>query len=377
MAIARTGLLLAACFGLSFLLGSSLPQLLQGTLVGQVIDAPAVERAEKEVEGQLNILLLGIDARKGETQTRTDTIMLARIDADQHKVAVVSIPRDTRVEVPGSPVPKINAANAVGGPELACRVVGELMGCTVDYYVLTNFEGFKDIIDTLGGVTIDVERRMYKPSEDINLRKGVQRLDGRNALAYVRFRDYPLGDIDRTSHQQKFLKALAEEMFQGKTILKLPRLVPQIARCVQTNMSLPRMVALAYTARNFSTEDLHVQTLPGYFYTRNGVSYWAADEKKARTILDDLLAGKSLEVVEGEIREGGSSSHSHAAPAPARQPSDTGPVTGAGGDAGTDGEDAGSPPPEETAGAPDSPPADPPAPAVPAEDIPIDAGQGL
>ncbi|HHV76812.1 MAG TPA: LCP family protein [Syntrophothermus lipocalidus] len=294
----KSGVLLLACFLLAFGIGWSIPAVVSGDLWSKLLDTAKQAVGGDGLDDQMDILLLGIDARKGETMTRSDTIMLARIDTKNGRVALVSIPRDTRVEVPGSPVPKVNAACAVGGPELACKVVSDLMGTKVKYYVLTNFNGFKDIVDTLGGVTIDVERRMYKPSEDINLYPGRQRLNGRQALAYVRYRGYATGDIGRTEHQQKFIMALAQEMFQTKTILKLPKLVPQIAKNVQTNLSLRQMIALAEIAKDFKPENLHAQTLPGYFYTHAGISYWMVDKKIAATILDDLLAGKKVAVVQ-------------------------------------------------------------------------------
>ncbi|NSW82986.1 MAG: LCP family protein [Syntrophothermus sp.] len=297
-ALLKIGILLTACFLFSFGIGWSIPALISGELWSKLVETAKVAVGGNGLKDQMDILILGIDARKGETMTRSDTIMLARIDTKNGRVAVVSIPRDTRIEVPGSPVPKVNAACAVGGPKLACKVVGDLMDTKIDYYVLTNFNGFKDIVDTLGGVTIDVERRMYKPSEDIDLKPGVQRLNGRQALAYVRYRGYATGDIGRTEHQQKFMMALAQEMFQTKTILKLPKLVPQIAKNVQTNLSLRQMIALAEIAKDFRPENLHAQTLPGYFYTHAGISYWMADKKIAATILDDLLAGKTVAVLQ-------------------------------------------------------------------------------
>lgn len=300
ISLAKTLFILIACFTLTFTLGCSVPRLVNGFLNPAVAVSGGEEEEEIPDDGYVDILLLGIDARKGETMARSDTIMLARIDKKEKKVAVVSIPRDTKIPVPGSAIPKINHACAIGGPELSSQVVGKLMGIKVDYYILTNFDGFKDIINTLGGVTIDVDSRKYKPSEGIDLRPGLQRLNGKQALAYVRYRDYGTGDIARTEHQQQFIKALADEMFQTKTIFKLPKLVPQLAKNIETNLTISEMVSMANMARNFNPENLHAQTLPGYFYDdpNNGISYWISDQKVATTILDDLLAGKQIDVVE-------------------------------------------------------------------------------
>lgn len=300
VSLAKTIFILLACFMLTFTVGCSLPRLVDSDFWSSLFHSAGSAGNGGEFDDQLNILLLGIDARPGETMARSDTIMLARIDKKARKVALVSIPRDTRIEVPGSSVPKINHACMIGGPELACKVVGKLMGTKVDYYVLTNFNGFKDIIDTLGGVTINVEQRMLKRSEGINLHPGLQRLNGSQALAYVRYRGYQMGDITRAEHQQKFMLALAEEMFQTRTVTKLPKLVPQLAKNVKTNLSLGEMISLAGMAKDFKPENLYAQTLPGYFYNdpENGISYWIADKKIAGNILDELLAGKKVAVVE-------------------------------------------------------------------------------
>ena len=180
ISLAKTLFILIACFTLTFTLGCSVPKLVNGFLNPSAVVSDE-EDEEIPDDGYVDILLLGIDARKGETMARSDTIMLARIDKKEKKVAVVSIPRDTKIPVPGSAIPKINHACAIGGPELSSQVVGKLMGIKVDYYILTNFDGFKDIINTLGGVTIDVDSRKYKPSEGIDLRPGLQRLNGKQA----------------------------------------------------------------------------------------------------------------------------------------------------------------------------------------------------
>lgn len=287
-----------ALFIFSFIVGCSLPQLAGLNLWGsdeEVVNEPEIAEGEP-----VNILILGIDARPGETNTRTDTMILACIDPKLQKVALISIPRDSRVDIPGSGDNKINSANVVGGPKAACRAVEKLLDTKVDYYVLTNFNGFAKMVDILGGVTIDVEKRMYKPSEGINLKPGVQHLDGKKALAYVRFRDDALGDIARTERQQKFLKAFAEELFKTKTILKIPSLLPELKKNVETNMGTKTMLELAKLALKFSPDDLVAQTLPGYFYDDpdTGVSYWIVDKKKSKELIANLMDGRKVAVIQ-------------------------------------------------------------------------------
>lgn len=249
--------------------------------------------------GRLNVLLLGIDARQGETMARTDTMILASVDQKSKQVALLSIPRDTRVNIPGYGMDKINSASVYGGPELSTKVVSQLLGTQIKYYVLVNFSGFKDIVDALGGVTLDVEQNMYHWDDtdnyayEINLKKGVQRLDGDKSLQYVRYREYPMGDIDRTKYQQKFLVALGKEMLQPGTIPKLPKLVTEINRYVKTNLNATDLYKLASASKNLGDGNFIAQTLPGRPLDINGGSYWGVDPAEAKQVLAKLFKGET------------------------------------------------------------------------------------
>ncbi len=263
---------------------------------------PAPDGAPPPVkEGKrVSVLLLGIDARKGETMARSDTMILADVDPKSKRVTLLSIPRDTGVSIPGHGWDKINSATVYGGPELAMKVVSELTGVPVKHYVLTNFSGFKEIVDILGGVTIDVEQDMYHWDDEdggvyeIDLEKGVQRLDGDKALQYVRFRDYLMGDIDRTVVQQKFLAALVKEVLKPATIPKLPKLVPEISRHVKTNLGMGDMITLASAARNLEDCSVIAQTLPGRPVDIGGGSYWGINPSEARQAVAMIFNGETL-----------------------------------------------------------------------------------
>lgn len=255
-------------------------------------------------KGRINVLIMGIDARNTELNSRSDTMILASIDKKTNKAALVWIPRDTRIEVKPGVSAKINSVNLLQGPEAACAVVGDLLNCEVKYYVIVNFAGFAKIIDTLGGVRIDVETDMYHydpdPTLNINLSKGEQVLSGEDALRYVRYRGGPTADIGRTGRQQKFIKALAEQMFSGGNIFKLPQLVPELMQNVRTNIPLKEALRMAKMAKKFNPSDMVTQTLPGYSFTdpRTGASYWEADREIAARIIDDLFNGKTYEVAQ-------------------------------------------------------------------------------
>lgn len=246
-----------------------------------------------EAPGTLNVLLLGTDARPGEKVGNTDTIIVAHFDQD--RIALLSIPRDTRVNIPGHGPDKINAAFSIGGPEMTASIAGDLLGVPINKYALVRWDGFMKIVDLLGGVTVDIPRNMYYydpvdgPQYKINLKKGLQHLDGRQALAFVRFREEALGDIDRTGQQQALLKALFEKVKQPATLLKLPRLLPEIHRNVETNMGLDEMLTLAKAGINLKNMNLVTQTLPGYFLTLKGISYWGVDPGQARQVAQALF----------------------------------------------------------------------------------------
>ncbi len=276
-----------------------------GALIGnQLQNGTMVSTVQSIIPGgRLNILFMGIDARSKGENSRSDTMILASIDKKTKKAVMVWIPRDTRVEVSSGYFDKINSVNYLQGPEAACQVTGDLLGENIKYYVVTNFDGFAEIVDILGGVHIDVESDMNHkdpdPKLNINLSKGMQLLNGEDALRYVRYRGGPTADIGRTQRQAKFIKALIDEMISTSTISKLPELVPKLLENVHTNIPVKEMGTLANMARQFSAENMITQTLPGYSFTDpgTGASYWHADEEIAPGMIDALFAGESFEVM--------------------------------------------------------------------------------
>lgn len=249
----------------------------------------------------INILFMGIDDRENKNNSRSDTMIVVSIDPKNQKMVMVSVPRDTRIKDGLGRSEKINSINYTKGPEAACKVVSDLLGVPVNYYVITNFAGFGKIVDILGGVDLDVETNMvhWDVSYSINLKKGYQHLNGDQALQYVRYRGGPTADIGRTQRQQKFIKALANQMFQAKTVLTLPELIPEIAKNVETNIPSSDMFHLAKLAKSVDTSTINAQTLPGYPYTDpgSGASYWEPDREKAKVIIATLMEGQNFAVV--------------------------------------------------------------------------------
>ena len=236
------------------------------------------------------ILLVGADSRATNDTGRSDTIMLAFLDKENKKIKLLSVLRDTYVTIPNSgEKTKINHSYAYGGIPLLESTLETNLGITVDHYVQVDFEGFASLIDALGGVTIDVEKDMRNDSENINLKKGVQTLNGQEALGYVRWRSDALADVSRVQRQQKFMKAVLEEVAQTSTLWKLPSLVNIFNNNVKTDMSTMQMLSIANTYRTMSEDAIETYSLPGTPQTINGISYWIPDQEQCNTLLEYLV----------------------------------------------------------------------------------------
>ncbi|MGE5396332.1 MAG: LCP family protein, partial [Chitinophagales bacterium] len=186
-----------------------------GSLAGQYFNpnfGPASGGLFKKKPSDKIILLYGVDARNKNESSRSDTMILAFIHPQINRIDLLSVPRDSRVSIPGEDHDrKINYANAKGGSDLLIETIEGLLEINIDGYIQVDFEGFEDLIDTMGGVDLSVEKRMYYPAEDIDLMAGKQHLDGHDALAYVRYRSDGMGDIGRIQRQQKFMRAFIRQ----------------------------------------------------------------------------------------------------------------------------------------------------------------------
>lgn len=265
------------------------------------------DKALAELHGdRLLILFLGTDEVIDEN-VRADSIMLFSLDSKTGEAGILSVPRDTRVWVSSRQKwERINAAYAYGGAQMAMEAVSELLGVPIAYYVQTDFQGFKQMIDLLGGVEIDVKREMryVDQSQDlvINISPGRQILNGEKALQYVRYRDM-LGDValvdpfadeydGRVERQRKFFEALVSKTLSSSSISKLPRLAVQTFRIVDTNLPFEKVINLALSASKFSTDHVETAVLPGNSRIIEGASYWLINEKKTQAVIDTVIWGK-------------------------------------------------------------------------------------
>lgn len=233
-------------------------------------------------EDSLNVLVVGSDENVDYgVSGRADAILLVHVDLSDETLYILSIPRDTLVEIPGYGQDKINHAYAYGGIELLKSSVEGLLNVPMDYYATTDFNGFADIVDVLGGVEIDVDKRMYYQTYDglIDIQAGLQTLNGEQALQYVRYRQDALGDITRVSRQQNFLTALVDQCLDVSIIPKLPQLVSVVMESVNTDLPVRDIVKLSFRFMDFDDlSALDTDTLPGDFADINGISYWRPSE---------------------------------------------------------------------------------------------------
>lgn len=254
-------------------------------------------RKNEKLNERINVLLLGIDDGDSEAAEsepkRTDAIILLSFDPKQNQVAVLSIPRDTKVILPGHKDPdKINAAFAYGGAVMAKQTVANLLRVPIHYYCLADWRGFIDVVNLIGGVDIYVDKDMYYEDPYANLvidiKHGYQHMDGETAGKYVRFRKDELGDIGRVQRQQKFLKAAAEQMFSVQNVTKISSLLAMLDKYIQTDLNTLTMLKAANSFKFFGDDKMRSCMLYGKFDDQSGISYWYADEEAVNKSLEEL-----------------------------------------------------------------------------------------
>ncbi|WP_374699996.1 MULTISPECIES: LCP family protein [Priestia] len=210
----------------------------------------------------MNVLLLGIDSR-GEEHSRADTIMIAHYDKDNNQPKIVSLMRDSYVDIPGYGKNKINAAYAFGGPELLRKTIKENFGIDVNYYAVVDFKGFSKVVDTIApnGIEVDINQRMSH-GIGMTLEPGKQTLHGEELLGYVRFRHDSQSDFGRVQRQQEVLGKLTEEALSLQTIAKAPKLWGIIDPYVDTNVPPKTFVSIGKDFLLGSSNELDSLRIP-------------------------------------------------------------------------------------------------------------------
>ena len=258
------------------------------------------------------IMIMGVDERDDDVG-RSDTLMIASIDPKTNQASLLSVPRDTRVKIKGHGFDKVNAAYAYGKERLSQDTVENLLGVNIDHYIIINTKSFKKIIDAIGGIDIDVPKRMHyeDPWDDdggliIDFQPGMQHMDGAKAVTYVRYRDEE-GDLGRIRRQQDFVRACMEKIVSPAIIPKLPSVIKEVMGSIETDLSFRQLLEFAGTLKESKNNGLKTDMVPGKPLYIEGISYWIPDLNKLRlTVADTLgvsLSGKYKTKMEADIRE--------------------------------------------------------------------------
>lgn len=265
---------------------------------------PELNSGVEVPENIMRIMVMGVDKREDDVG-RSDTLMVLTIDKKSEKASLLSIPRDTRVQIKGHDFDKINHAYAYGDAALTQNTVENLMGVPMDYYIKIDVRAFERIIDALDGVDLDVEKRMYyeDPWDDngglvIDLYPGMQHLDGDKAIQYVRYRDGE-GDIGRINRQQHFMRAVLVKLLTPDVLPRLPAVIDEIRSAVDTDMPVDEMLRVGRMLPAFREKGLNSEMLPGVPAYLDDVSYWMPNILAIREIVaGHELKGKALDAAE-------------------------------------------------------------------------------
>ncbi|MFC1637430.1 LCP family protein [Candidatus Margulisiibacteriota bacterium] len=241
---------------------------------------------------ETNVLVLGIDNAFGH---RSDTIMVLHTDPGNKEASLISIPRDTLAVLPGRGLDKINHAYAYGGVELARRAVEDLLDIKIPYYMTVNLSGIIELVDELGGISLDVEKRMYYIDYAgglyIDLYPGPQKLSGKQTMGYLRYRRDG-GDFKRIGRHQKFLHALASEMLKRDNLLRSPKLFLTLLSYIDSNMNSKETLGLAMGMRSaYELGRVQMTTLPGRDLMVDGIYYWKLDKARLKNIIKKHIYG--------------------------------------------------------------------------------------
>lgn len=279
---------------------------------GQVRKVDAFPSGDRPAGGKgSNVVLVGSDSRAGLTSaegralgtggskvsagtSRTDSIMVLHMP-DSGKPTLVSFPRDSWVSIPGHGQGKINSAFAIGGPKLMVQTIEQATGLRIDNYMEIGFGGFAGVVDSVGGVRMCLKQDVNDKDAHINLKKGCQNLDGKNALGYVRSRHaFATGDLARAEHQREFLAALMKKIASPSNLLlpwRLRSVGSAAAKGVAVNngMSPIRALKIMWALKGISNGGISVQVPvanPNYFVAGQSAVLW--DRTRAIKLFDDL-----------------------------------------------------------------------------------------
>lgn len=238
------------------------------------------------------VLALGSDAREDEDVSRTDTMILVRVDTLGGKLTMLSIPRDTMVEIEGYGTQKINAAYTFGGPAGAVAAVSKLTGAPISHVALIRFDGIESLVDYLGGVTVDVPVDVYDPEyTGLVLPAGEQWMDGNTAMLFSRVRHgFDYGDYQRQKNQRILITAIMKKAL-ALPLWKMPGLVRHMGGMVGTTMRMYSILPLMLRLKLGGGATIYQATLPSEPADIDGISYVVADQEAVARMMEVVNSG--------------------------------------------------------------------------------------
>ena len=276
------------------------------------------------------MMLIGSDVRENsdEEGARSDTNILVRVDPTTNKVTMVSIPRDTMIDIDGYGTNKFNAAYNYGGAAAVIREGTQLTGINCSHYAEVNFDALINLVDTVGGIDVMVDERIDDTDADywedsagyqhIVIEAGQQHLNGHQALVFARSRAYVDGDFTRTSNQRKVIEAIANKVL-SLSVTEMPSVVQAAVKCVTTDMKAEEILSLANQFKNNGAITMYSALLPSITGDVNGTSYVFCDEDATEQMIKTVEEGGDPSSIKGSTSKlaqkygvsGSSSSSSH------------------------------------------------------------------
>lgn len=291
--VAAVLIVLACLLGAGFAGASMYLGDLNKNLAGDEEEAQEVEEALTPVEigdEPFYMLLVGCDDREGVDGARADTTILARLDPKENKVTLLSIPRDTAIEIDGYGTQKFNAAYTFGGPSGTIEATKQLCGVEISHYAEVHFEALVDLIDYIGGVDVDVPIGIDDVDAGGKVDAGMQHLDGEHAMVFARSRSYVNGDFQRTTNQRLLIEAAIEKVL-SMDATEYPGLLTKVSQSMTTDFSVQELLGLVLAFSDEPEITMYSAMVPSTTANMDGISYVVADVDALSKMMDVIDEG--------------------------------------------------------------------------------------
>lgn len=235
------------------------------------------------------MMIIGSDSRDDDMGQRSDTNIVARIDPTTSTITLISIPRDTAINIDGN-VEKFNAAYNYDGAQGAIEAANELLGVKMSHYVEVDFAGLVDLIDSVGGVEVDVPMRIEDADAGGTIEAGVQTLDGEDALIFARSRSYTTGDFQRSTNQRILIEGFINKVMDIPAT-EIPGLVKEVAKCITTDMDLTDILGYVQMFQDSENLTIYSTMIPSTTADHNKVSYVVCDIASLQKMMEVVNEG--------------------------------------------------------------------------------------